>query len=195
MDTRERSTYSGVGPYVHLFEVPRVLIDLTSCPDSPGNAPSSTSAAAASASKSASVIQRRKRRRRPGDDDPRSAGPAPIPRCLYLYASDVAAASGYHPYKDAGVSKAARALQPTLCRPRPRPRSCPPKLSPTTPPHPRSALFVLSARFSLSPPPPLPHPHYDHSQELVMQYVYQGWDRMLWSDARKVRSASASSTD
>ena len=117
MDTRERSTYSGVGPYVHLFEVPRVLIDLTSCPDSPGNAPSSTSAAAAaaaaaSASKSASVIQRRKRRRRPGDDDPRAAGPAPIPRCLYLYASDVAAASGYHPYKDAGVSKAARALQP-----------------------------------------------------------------------------------
>jgi hypothetical protein len=34
-----------------------------------------------------------------------------------------------------------------------------------------------------------------YSQELVMQYVYQGWDRMLWSDARKVRSASASSTD
>ena len=111
MDTRERSTYSGVGPYVHLFEVPRVLIDLTSCPDSPGNAPSSTSAAAAAAavSTSAPVIQRRKRRRRPGDDDPRSAGPAPIPRCLYLYASDVAAASGYHPYKDAGVRKPERA--------------------------------------------------------------------------------------
>ena len=73
---------------------------------------------------------------------------------------------------------------------------------------PHRLALALSPRLALWPSSfsalaSLSHPHHPYlnptatmySQELVMQYVYQGWDRMLWSDARKVRSASASSTD